>query len=65
MNGPKAFADMTNEEQIEKLIQISINLDAGVDQLRSFYVSLNQEIENSGNVQGLSNQMMEHKVTLI
>jgi hypothetical protein len=26
---------------------------------------LNQEIENSGNVQGLSNQMLEHKANLI
>ena len=50
---------------MEKLIQMAINLDAGVDQLGSFYVSLNQEIENLGNIQGLSNQMMEHKVTLI
>jgi hypothetical protein len=65
VNGPEAFEDMSNEEQMEKLIQMAINLDAGVDQLGSFYVSLNQEIEKSGNLQGLSNQMMEHKVTLI
>jgi hypothetical protein len=58
---------MTREEKTKKLIQMVINLNAGgVDQLGSFYVSLNQEIENVGNIlQGLSNQMIEHKVNLL
>jgi hypothetical protein len=65
LNGPEEFEDMSGKEQLTKLIQMVINLDAGVDQLGSFYVSMNQEVANSGNVQGLSNQMLEHKVNLI
>jgi hypothetical protein len=53
------------EQQLEKDIQMVINLDAGVDQLGSLYMSLNQELENSRNVQGLSNQMLKHKVNLV
>jgi hypothetical protein len=56
---------MTEREQMEKLIQMVISLDSGVDQLGSLYVSLSQDIDNSGNAQGLSNQMLEHKVNLI
>jgi hypothetical protein len=42
-----------------------IGLDAGVDQLGTFYVSLGQDLEKSINAQGLSNQMAEHKVNLL
>jgi hypothetical protein len=65
LNGPKEFEVMTEREQIEKLMQMVISLDSGVDQLGSFYVFLSQDIDNSGNAQGLSNQMLEHKVNLI
>jgi hypothetical protein len=67
LNGPKEFEEMNDrEEQMEKLIQMVISLDSGVDQqLGSFYVLLSQEIDNAGNVQGLSNQMLEQKVNLI
>jgi hypothetical protein len=65
LNGPEEIEDMSGKEQLEKPIQMVINLDAGVDQLGSFYVSMNQEVENSGNVQGLFNQMLEHKVNLM
>jgi hypothetical protein len=56
---------MTPAEQLERLIQMVINLDSGVDQLGSFYVSLSKEAEDATNSQSLSNQMLEHKVNLI
>jgi hypothetical protein len=65
LNGPEEFEEMNGKEQLEKLILMFISIDLGVDQLGSFYVSLSQEIENSRNVQGLSNQMLEHKLDLI
>jgi hypothetical protein len=65
LNGPEEFEVMTEREQMEKLIQMVISLDSGVDQIGSFYVSLSQDIDNSGNAQGLSNQTLEHKVNLI
>jgi hypothetical protein len=42
-----------------------IGLDAGVDQLRTFYIFLGQDLEKSINAQGLLNQMAEHKVNLL
>ena len=65
VNGPEAFEVMSAQEQIEKLVQMVIGLDARVDQLGTFYVSLCQDLEKSINVQGLSNQMAEHKVNLL
>jgi hypothetical protein len=66
LNGPEEFEEMSEKEQMEKLIQMVISLDLRVDQLGwSFYVLLSQDIENLGNAQGLSNQMLEHKVNLI
>lgn len=60
LNGPKEFEEMKEREQMEKLIEMVISLDSGVDQLGSFYVSLSQETKNSGNLQGLLSQMLEH-----
>jgi hypothetical protein len=65
VNGPETFEVMSEQEQIEKLVQMVIGLDAGVDQLGSFYVALSQDLEKSTNAQGLSNQMSEHKVNLL
>jgi hypothetical protein len=65
LNGHETFEEMTSEEQLERLIQMVINLNAGVDQLGSLYVSLSKELENTTNVHSLSNQMLEHKVNLI
>jgi hypothetical protein len=65
LNGPEVFEALDKNQQQEKLIQMVLSLDAGVDQLGSFYVSLNQELENALNVQGLSNQMLEHRVNLV
>jgi hypothetical protein len=65
LNGHEVFEEMTPEEQREKIINMVISLDSGVDQLGSFYVSLGQDIENSANVQSVSNQMLEHQVNLI
>jgi hypothetical protein len=65
LNGPEVFESLDENQQREKLIQMVLSLDAGVDQLGSFYVSLNQELENASNVQGLSNQMLEHQVNLV
>jgi hypothetical protein len=56
---------MSAQEQIEKLVQMVIGLDAEVDQLGTLYVSLGQDLEKSINAQGLSNQMAEHKVILL
>jgi hypothetical protein len=56
---------MSAQEQIEKLVQMVIGLDAGVDQLGMFYVSLCQDLEKLINAQGLSNQMAEHKVNFL
>jgi hypothetical protein len=36
LNGPEEFEDMSGKEQLEKFIQMVINLDVGVDQLGSF-----------------------------
>jgi hypothetical protein len=36
LNGPEEFDDMTGKEQLEKFIQMVINLYSGVDQLGSF-----------------------------
>jgi hypothetical protein len=49
---------MNNREQMEKLTQMVLSLDLGVDQLGSFYGLLSQEIDNSGNIQGHLNQML-------
>ena len=65
LNGHEAFEVMSQAEQIEKLINMVINLDSGVDQLGSFCVTLGQDGENSGNLQSLTNQMLEHQVNLI
>jgi hypothetical protein len=43
----------------------SVGLDAGVDQLGTFYISLGQDLEKSINAQALSNQMTKHKVNLL
>jgi hypothetical protein len=56
---------LPSQEEIEKLVQMVIGLDAGVDQSGTFYVSLGQDLEKSINAQGLSNQMAEHKVNLL
>jgi hypothetical protein len=65
VNGPETFEVMSEEEQIEKLVQMVIGLDAGVDQLGAFYVALSQDLEKLTNAQGLSNQMSEHKVNFL
>jgi hypothetical protein len=65
VNGHKSFEEMTPQEKLERLVQLVINLDAGVDKLGAFYVTMNKEVENTANVQRLSNQMLEHKVNLI
>jgi hypothetical protein len=65
LNGQEEFEVMSSDEQLEKLIQMVINLDSGVDQLGSFYVALGQDIENASNAQSVTNQMLEHQVNLI
>jgi hypothetical protein len=65
LNGPEAFEEMSAEEQLERLIQMVIALDSGVDQLGTFCVTLGQDIENVTNTQNVSNQMLEHKVNMI
>jgi hypothetical protein len=65
LNGQETFEEMTPAEQLERLIQVVFNLDSGVDQLGSFYVSLSKDAEELTNSQSLSNQMLEHKVNLI
>jgi hypothetical protein len=64
LNEQDTFEEMTPEEQLERVIQMVINLDSGVDQLGSFYVSLSKDDKNVTNSQSLSNQMLQHKVNL-
>jgi hypothetical protein len=65
VNGQETFEVMSEQEHIEKLVQMVIGLDAGVDQLGAFYVALSQDLERLINAQGLSNQMSEDKVNLL
>jgi hypothetical protein len=65
LNGHEEFEVMTPDQKLEKLTQMVIDLDTGVDQLGAFYVTLGQDIENSSNAQSLTNQMLEHKINLI
>jgi hypothetical protein len=65
LNGQEEFEVMSPEEKLEKLTQMVIDLDTGVDQLGSFYVTLGQDMENASNAQSLTNQMLEHKINLI
>ena len=65
LNGPEAFEEMLADEQLERIIQMVIPLDSGVDQLGTFCVTLGQDIKNVTNTQNLSIQMLEHKVNMI
>jgi hypothetical protein len=65
LNGSEVFEDMMTDEQLEKITQMVIALNSGVDQLGTFCVMLGQDIKNVTNTQNLSNQMLEHKVNMI
>jgi hypothetical protein len=62
MNCHETFEEMTPQEQPERLVQLVINLEAGVDQLGAFYVTMNKEVENTANAQWLSNQMLNRNI---
>jgi hypothetical protein len=64
-SGPEFFADLDSEATTEKLVEMVSALDEGVDQLGAFAVTLGQDLENSVNVQGLTNKMAEHNVNVI